>query len=241
MGWEPLPEDKKDLKMKAETRECMVRLLKARSLILRILAATNDSSSAILAQLADELRKLENDEIPSILEKLNNKVNNVTVPLDAVERLREVQSSNQLSLIAQLADSLSNLSCPDQACIELLKSSTCLKPLDLPSDRNEPVSYKQFFLRASTCGETLAFVSVICNAAASQIKPNISKKKNKRKNTKETILPTTTEENQVSLQMKYHSNFIYFKVFFIIILFADLAGNRSNINRKTQAFRKHFK
>ncbi|XP_058795847.1 N-alpha-acetyltransferase 25, NatB auxiliary subunit isoform X2 [Phymastichus coffea] len=204
VGWEPLPEKSEDLRMKAETCECMIRLLKARSLILRIFAAINDTDcSSILSQLANELRKLEIEEIPSTLQKFvpegNDKVNNVTVPIDAVERLREMLYSQQLSLIAQFADILSSSSCPDRACLELLKSSTSLKPLSLPN-QNKPVSYKPFLLRASTCGETLAFISIICTSAASQIKPNISKKKNKRKNTRETTL-STTKENETWLKV----------------------------------------
>lgn len=178
----------------------MVRLLAARSLMLRILAAANDAdSSSLLARLSGELKKLQDEVIPQLLQKFErdgkDRVNSVIVPLDAVERLREAYSSEQLSLIAQFADSLANSSCPDSECIEALRTSPCLKPLPLP-EQNKPISYRKFLFRASTCGETLAFLSAICTSAASQIKPNISKKKNKRKNTKEPVVSTAVE-NQV--------------------------------------------
>ncbi|OXU18145.1 hypothetical protein TSAR_006441 [Trichomalopsis sarcophagae] len=204
VGWEPLPENNEDLRMKLETRECMVRLLAARSLMLRILAAANDAdSSSLLARLSGELKKLQSEVIPQLLQKFErdgkDRVNSVIVPLDAVERLREAYSSEQLSLIAQFADSLANSSCPDSECIEALRTSPCLKPLPLP-EQNKPVSYRKFLFRASTCGETLAFLSAICTSAASQIKPNISKKKNKRKNTKEPVVSTAVE-NQTWLEI----------------------------------------
>jgi N-terminal acetyltransferase B complex non-catalytic subunit len=204
VGWEPLPENGEDLRMKLETRECMVRLLSARSLILRILAAANDpDSSPILSKLAAELKKLQREDIPALLQKFQHegkdKVNSVIVPLDAVERLREAYSSEQLSIIAQVADSLANSSCPDPECIEALQTSSCLKAPSLP-DQNKPVSYRKFLLRASTCGETIAFLSVICTSVASQIQINISKKKNKKKRTKETVVSTAVE-NQVNISI----------------------------------------
>ena len=192
--------------MKMETRECMIRLLAVRSLILRILAAANDTdSSSILSRLAAELKKLQNEDVPSLLKKFEDegkdRVNSVIIPLDGVERLREAYHSEQLSFIALIADSLANSSCPDSECIEKLKTSPCLIPLPLP-EQNKSVSYRKFLLRASTCGETLAFLSAICTSAASQIKPNISKKKNKRKSGKETVV-STAMENQVNQQIIY--------------------------------------
>lgn len=210
VGWEPLPEiHEQDLRMKIETRECMIRLLAARGYILRILAASNDpDSSPILARLSAELRKLQTEDIPLLLQKfqsptssnddadVKDRVNSVIVPLDAVERLREAYASEQLSLIAQLADSLANSSCPDRPCIEAIRGAVCLKPLALP-DRNKPASYKKFLLRAGTCGETLAFLGAICTSAASQLKPLIYKKKNKKKNTSETVVSSSLENEVI--------------------------------------------
>ncbi|XP_014235651.1 N-alpha-acetyltransferase 25, NatB auxiliary subunit [Trichogramma pretiosum] len=205
VGWEPLPENDEDLRMKEETRECMICVLQARSLILRVLGAANEAdSSNTLLRLSNDLKRLIDEKIPNILQKFEvdkkDKVNSVIVPFDAVERLRETYNSQQLSLIAQLAESLANSSCPSAECIEALRTSICLKPLPLPN-QEKPASYKKFFLRATTCGETLAFVSAICTSAASQIKPNISKKKNKRKGGTETIVTTAAESetwNEIS-------------------------------------------
>lgn len=179
----------------------MVRILSARSLILRIIAASSEAdSSSTLTRLAAELKKLQSEVIPSLLQKFihegKDKTNSVIVPTDAVERLREAYSSEQLVLIAQLADSLANSSYLDRECIQFVKNSLCLQTPSLP-DQNKPASYKKFLLRISTCSETLAFIGAICTSAASQIKPNILKKKNKRKNTKDPIVSTAVED-QVS-------------------------------------------
>lgn len=184
----------------------MVRLLASRSLILRIIAASNEAdSSTILSKLSAELKKLQSEFIPSLLQKFmyegRDKTNSVIVPMDAVERLREAYNSEQLVLIAQLADSLANSSCLDHDCIQSIKNSPCLQTPPLP-DQNKPVSYKKFLLRVSTCSETLAYIGAICTSAASQVKPNILKKKNKRKNTKEPIV-STAMENQVRINKFY--------------------------------------
>ncbi|XP_014210949.1 N-alpha-acetyltransferase 25, NatB auxiliary subunit [Copidosoma floridanum] len=205
VGWEPLQEKDDDIRMKEETRECMVCLLAARSIILRIIAAANDASdsSATMSLLAAELRKLQNETIPLVLKKFEfvcvddkiNRINSVLVPLDAVDRLREIYSSKQLGLIAQFADSLANSSYPDAECLEALKESDCLKLLLVPQ-RDLEASLKNILFRASTCGETLAFLSAICTLAASHIKPNILKKKNRRKSTKETEVSEMILENK---------------------------------------------
>ncbi|KAJ8681185.1 hypothetical protein QAD02_016972 [Eretmocerus hayati] len=200
LGWEPLPEEDEDQRMRSETRECMVKLLAARSLILRIIAACNDAdSSLILSRLSADLRRLQMDDIPPTLQKFvsggNDRVNSVIVPLDAVERLREAHSSDQLTLIAQFADSLAISSCPSAECIEALRTSPCLKAPALPT-QNTPVSFRKYLLRASTCGETLAFLSAICTSSASQIKPKISQKRNRRKTTREPLVSTALE-NQI--------------------------------------------
>lgn len=184
-GWEPLNETEKDPRMQEETRICMLRLLAARNLILRILAAcaTHDTSP-LLARLSSELKQLDSEQIPLILEKFEidgkNKPCKLLVPLDAVERLREAHYSEQLKTIAQLAESLSRSRYPDFECIQMLRASLCLQTIDIP-EKNVPVSFKYFLLRASTCSESLAIISAICTMCATQSQSETSQKKNKKK------------------------------------------------------------
>lgn len=180
----------------------MLRLLAARSLILRILAATAESeSSSLLADLSAELKKLNDEYVPQCLEKFNitkgdgNKAESVLVPLDAVARLREAHESEQLTVVASLADSLARSSRPNSECVELLRSSPALRTLPLP-DPDISVSYKEFFLRASTCGETLAIVSAMCVACSTHSRPRPTNKKKNKKSGKE-IVSLTHDESQV--------------------------------------------
>ena len=197
MGWEPLSRTNQDLRMKSESYECLVNLLAVRSIILRIIAAANDVDfSVILLKLSIELKTLENEVIPEVLRKFKckekDKIIEATVPFDGIERLREAYNSHQINFIAKFAESLGNSSFPD--LIEVLQSAPCLEPLPLP-ELNKPASFNKFFLRASTCSETIAFVAAICNLAALQIRPNLSTKKTKKKRN-ETLI-TAAPENQV--------------------------------------------
>nr|XP_031835022.1 N-alpha-acetyltransferase 25, NatB auxiliary subunit [Nomia melanderi]XP_031835023.1 N-alpha-acetyltransferase 25, NatB auxiliary subunit [Nomia melanderi]XP_031835024.1 N-alpha-acetyltransferase 25, NatB auxiliary subunit [Nomia melanderi] len=189
-GWEPLTENEVDPRMQEETRECMLKLLAARSLILKILLAcgTPDFSS-LLNRLSAELKELDNEQIPLILEKFEsegkkNKPCKILVPMDAVERLREAHYSEQLKTIARLAESLSQSGYLDFECIEMLRTSPCLQTIEIP-EKDVPVSFKHFLLRASTCSESLAVISAICTMCATQLQPRISQKKNKKKCCKE--------------------------------------------------------
>ncbi|KAK0171898.1 hypothetical protein PV328_005290 [Microctonus aethiopoides] len=187
IGWEPLRKNKNERKYD-ETRACMLQLLAARNLILRIIAATvEQDSGSLLLKLAGELRALENERIPKCLEKFKVsgnrvRVESVLIPLDAVERLREAYESKQLTIIASLAESFSKNSMPDLDCIEEMRSLPCLEPIQLP-ETNDPVSYKEFFLRAGTCGETLALLGAMC--AASQSHTQLTNRKNRKKSNKE--------------------------------------------------------
>ncbi|XP_015610022.1 N-alpha-acetyltransferase 25, NatB auxiliary subunit isoform X2 [Cephus cinctus] len=201
VGWEPLSEKNEDLRMKEETRECMLRLLAARSLILRIIAAcaefdasaptsqSDSTSPPLLARLSAQLKQLATEEIPATLRKfedpeksgvINYKASSVLVPMDALARLREAYESEQLITVVQLADSLTQCSYPDVKCLEALRSSASLQTLHLP-EFDSPVSYKPFLLRATTCGETLAFLAAMCSACATQMQPRMSNKKNRKK------------------------------------------------------------
>lgn len=76
----------------------MLRLLSARNAILRTLAASAKSSSHFLSQIFAELKELDEEITPKILQKFDtggkqNRPCNILVPLDAVEKLREVLSS----------------------------------------------------------------------------------------------------------------------------------------------------
>ena len=182
-GWEPFTENGKDPTMEEDTRECMSRLLAARNAILKVLAAcaTHDTPS-LLTRLSGELKQLDSEQIPSILEKFEsegkrNRPCRLLVPMDAVERLREAHYSEQLKTIAQLAESLARSGYPDCECIQMLRASPCLQTLDIP-ESGVPVSFKHFLLRASTCSESLAIISAICTMCATQLQPQTSHKKN---------------------------------------------------------------
>ncbi|XP_015437860.1 PREDICTED: N-alpha-acetyltransferase 25, NatB auxiliary subunit [Dufourea novaeangliae] len=189
-GWEPLTEDEIDPRMQEETRVCMLRLLAARNLMLKILAtcAMSDSSS-LLCRLSIELKQLDNEQIPLALQKFEsegkrNRPCKILVPMDAVERLREAHYSEQLKTIARLAESLSQSRYPDFECVQMLRASPCLQTIDMP-EKGIPVSFKHFLLRASTCSESLAIISAICTICATQLQPQTSHKKNKKKYSKE--------------------------------------------------------
>lgn len=190
--------------MQEETRVCMSRLLAARNSILRILAASAEPSSIFLSQLSDELRELAEKFIPKALEFFDidgkrNRPCKILVPLDAVERLREVYYSEQLRTIACLAKSLSDSHCPDFDCIQMLRTSPCLQTLPIP-EQDTPVSFKNFFLRASTCSESLAIISAMCTVCAVQSKPGTSQKKNKKKYKKiESDVINETNETKVTI------------------------------------------
>lgn len=180
----------------------MLRLLKARSLMLRILVASAEPDSSILfSQLSAELKQLDDEHIPYILQKFdaNGKQNrpcNILIPLDAVERLREAHYSEQLKTIARLAKSLSHSLCPDLDCIQMLRASPCLQTLPIP-ERDTPVSFKNFLLRATTCGESLAMVSAICSSTyAIQSKTHTAQKKNKKKCNKKIESDMINETNE---------------------------------------------
>jgi len=203
-GWEPFNESEKDPYMQEETRICMLRLLAARNSMLRILAASAEPSSIFLSQLSDELRELAEEFIPKALKLFDmdgkrNRSCKILVPLDAVERLREAYYSEQLRTIACLAKSLSDSHCPDFDCIQMLRTSPCLQTLPIP-EQDTPVSYKNFFLRASTCSESLAIISAMCTVCAVQSKPGTSQKKNKKKYKKiESDVINETNETKVTI------------------------------------------
>lgn len=182
VGWEPLGSYEKDPRYREETKTCMLHLLAARNLILRIVAAAGEADSLpLLNQLATELKKLEEEQIPEILNLLESRgsgARNVAVPLDAVERLREARESEQLKIIAGLAECLSHSPSPDSQCLKDLDSTLSLQTLPIP-DRETPASYKNFLLRANTCGETLALLGAICCGFASSQSPP-SNKNNKK-------------------------------------------------------------
>ncbi|XP_053986052.1 N-alpha-acetyltransferase 25, NatB auxiliary subunit [Hylaeus anthracinus] len=184
--WEPFTENGKDPRMQEETRVCMLRLLAARNLILKILAAcAMPDSSSLLTRLSSELKQLDTEQIPSALQKFEsegkkNRPCKMLVPMDAVERLREAHYSEQLKTIARLAESLSHSHYPDFECIQMLQASPCLQTIDIP-EKGIPVSFKHFLLRASTCSESLAIISAICTMCARQLQPETTHKKNRKK------------------------------------------------------------
>ncbi|XP_035725725.1 N-alpha-acetyltransferase 25, NatB auxiliary subunit-like isoform X1 [Vespa mandarinia] len=182
--WEPLSENGEDPRKREETCVCMLRLLAARNLILRILAATAEPNPSLLFCLSTDLQQLDNDLIPEILQKFNidekrDKPYGVLVPLDAVERLREAHYSEQLKTIARFAEFLGQSFSLYNDCIEMLKNSLCLQPLCLP-EHNNPISYKNILLRVSTCSETLAIISAMCISYISRFQPITSNRKNKK-------------------------------------------------------------
>lgn len=190
--------------MQEETRICMLKLLSARNAVLRILAASAESSSIYLSQISAELKELTEESIPTLLQKFGtdgkwNKSCKILVPLDAVERLREAYYSEQLRTIACLAKSLSHSNCPDYDCIQMLRTTPCLQTLPIP-DRDTPVSFKNFLLRASTCSESLAIISAICSACATQSEPRAqSQKKNKKKYNKKIESNMINETNETKV------------------------------------------
>lgn len=181
-----------DPRMRKETKECMLSLLRSRSLILRILASVAESNTTLLfTKLSQDMRTLVRESIPSVLQNFwtedgKDKVNSVIIPVDAVMRLREIYDSEQLIAIACLAESLSLSSYPDENCIEILRKSPSIQLPPIP-EQEKPISFNKFFLRASTCGETLAILGSICIAVISQLKPQNSQKKNKKKHNKENV------------------------------------------------------
>ncbi|KAI4494650.1 hypothetical protein M0804_000851 [Polistes exclamans] len=182
--WEPLSPNGEDPRRREDTCICMLRLLAARNLILRILAATAEPNSALIFCLSTDLQQLDNELIPQILQKFNidekqDKPYGVLVPLDAVERLREAHYSEQLQTIARLAEYLGQSFSLYNDCMEMLKTTLCLQPLCLP-EHNDPISFKNFLLRVSTCSETLAIISVMCVSYASRLQPITSSRKNKK-------------------------------------------------------------
>ncbi|XP_034949721.1 N-alpha-acetyltransferase 25, NatB auxiliary subunit [Chelonus insularis] len=189
VGWEPLTQCK-DPRRSEDTRACMLQLLAARNLILRIIAATTEQdSSSLLVKLAQELHNLHNEHVPKCLEKFETsdkrvRVENILVPIDSVERLREAHCSQQLVVIARLADSFSQISRPDLDCIKMIHTAPCLDTLAIPNT-DEPVSYKDFLLRAATCGETLAFIGIICAAYSSQSHSQSTNRKSRKKSNKD--------------------------------------------------------
>lgn len=196
--------------MQEETRVCMLRLLSARNAILRILAASAKSSSIFLSQISAELKELDEEIIPQILQIFDtdgkrNKPCNILVPLDAVERLRETHYSEQLRTIACLANSLSQSPCPDFDCIQMLRTSLCLQTLPIP-ERDTPVSFKNFLLRASTCSESLAIISAICSVCAVQSEPRTSQKKNKKKCNKKIESNMINETNETKVIVFFIEN-----------------------------------
>lgn len=212
-GWEPIDPNETDTRMQEDTRLCMLKLLSARNAILRILAASAQSSSIFLTQISSELKELAEEIIPKTLEKFDtnekrNKPCKLLVPLDAVERLREAYYSEQLKTIACLAKSLAHSHCPDFDCIQMLRTASCLQPLSIP-ERDTPVSFKNFLLRASTCSESLAIITAICSVYAVQTQPHISHKKNKKKCNK--------IESDVINEIKVKIIYIFFLSNFIAI------------------------
>ncbi|KAG7208762.1 hypothetical protein KM043_014957 [Ampulex compressa] len=76
----------------------------------------------------------------------------------------------------------------------MLRASPCLQTIPLP-EQNVPVSFKSFLLRASTCSESLAMISAICSVRSTQLQPQSSKKKHKKKFT-EKIESLTLNDNE---------------------------------------------
>lgn len=184
-GWEPVDESGQDPTKESETFECILKLLQARHLILRILAATAESDpSSLLSVLSRNLETLDSIDIPCTLRKVNvdektNKSCGILVPLDAVERLKEAHYSEQLKTVAYFAKQLSWQPSHYKNLIEILRTTLCLQPLCLPT-HNEPISFKNFLLRASTCSETLAIITAMCVAYSKRFRSVISNKKGKK-------------------------------------------------------------
>lgn len=189
--------------MQEETRICMLRLLAVRDLILKILAAcVAPDSSSLLTRFSNELKQLDNEQIPLILKKFElegrkNRSCKMLVPMDAVERLCEAHYSEQLKTIARLTESLAQSRYPDFECIQMLRVSPCLQTIEIPEQRI-PMSFKHFLLRASTCSETLAIISAICTLCATQLQPKTSQKKNKKKCNKQITSISLNDNDHVS-------------------------------------------
>ncbi|XP_033227156.1 N-alpha-acetyltransferase 25, NatB auxiliary subunit isoform X2 [Belonocnema kinseyi] len=192
VGWEPIHAKDGDPRMRKETKECMLSLLRARNLILRILASVAESNTTFLfTKLSQDMRTLVRESIPAVLQNFWNedgkdKVNTVIIPIDAVMRLREMYDSEQLIAIACLAESLSLSPYPDETCIEILRKSPSIQLPSIP-EQEKPIAFTKFFLRASTCGETLSILGSICVAVISLLKSQNSQKKNKKKQNKENV------------------------------------------------------
>lgn len=218
-----MPVNDEDPRMQEETRACMLKLLIARNLILKIIAAcvTPDSSS-LLTRLSGELKQLDNEQIPPVLQKFEpegkkNRPCKILVPMDAVERLREAHYSEQLKTIARLVESLANSRYPDFECIQMLRASPCLQTIDIP-EKGVPVSFKHFLLRASTCSESLAIISAICTLWATQLQPQASQKKNKKKCNKQ-ITSISLNDNDHVRQFNNSPLFLSFHLNNISLLF----------------------
>ncbi|XP_011304536.1 N-alpha-acetyltransferase 25, NatB auxiliary subunit [Fopius arisanus] len=182
VSWEPITKSK-DPRRYDDTRECMMTILAARNLILRIIAATAEpDSSSLLSKLSGELRTLESERLAKCLELFQQergvRVDNQVIPMDAVERLREARDSGQLKIIARVAEAFAKLSKPDDETIEALRGAVCLEAIDVGEGI---VSYKEFMLRAATCGETLAFIGAMCVEFSNQSHPRIANRRNRKK------------------------------------------------------------
>ncbi|XP_046415416.1 N-alpha-acetyltransferase 25, NatB auxiliary subunit [Neodiprion fabricii] len=183
VGWEPLDSYEKDPRFREETVSCMLVLLSARNLLLRIVAAAAETeSSPLLAQLGTELEKLQQERIPEVLGHLQDRgssAQSILVPLDAIERLKEAHESEQLKIIARLAKCLSRSSSPDSQCLQDLDATPGLRTLPIPCQQT-PASYKRFLMRAVTCGETLALIGAVCCGYTTSQTPSSNKKNNKK-------------------------------------------------------------
>lgn len=182
------------MRMRKETRDCILCLLKVRSLILRVLASVAEpDTTTLFMKLSEEIKTLVQENIPNVLRKFQTQdgkdvINSVVIPIDAVMRLREIYESEQLMAIVHLIESLAQNPYPDANCIEILRNSLSIKVPTIP-EQEHPVSFSKFFLRASTCGETLSILGSICAVIMSQSKPRRSQRKNKKKPTKENEEP----------------------------------------------------
>lgn len=194
IGWEPILNEDYDVRMRKETRDCILCLLKVRSLILRVLASVAEpDTTTLFMKLSEEIKTLVQENIPNVLRKFQTQdgkdvINSVVIPIDAVMRLREIYESEQLMAIVHLIESLAQNPYPDANCIEILRNSLSIKVPTIP-EQEHPVSFSKFFLRASTCGETLSILGSICAVIMSQSKPRRSQRKNKKKPTKENEEP----------------------------------------------------
>lgn len=181
----------------------MVRLLKARHLMLRIIGATNkEDSSDLLSKLSSELKTFDQDEVPQVLRKFvsedgSSRLKNLLIPVDALIRLKEAHDSEQLSIVARLAESLAVAGYPDASCIKALRASACLLPLPI-GDYEKPLVYRDVVIRATTCSETIAYLTAMC-IAFNLSKTGTSHKKNKKKQNKEILTNESDNERMVKI------------------------------------------